>query len=149
MFLALLAVVIISGGVASGDEPSPAPSTPPKVDLLVHAVGFKHTGGHAIARLFTPGDDLMGAGRAAAKANIQGSEATISFPGLAPGPYAVIVCHDENDNGICDHGVLGPIEPIGCSNGFRHGFLSPPTFEKLKFLLGPKSSRIEILVHGH
>jgi uncharacterized protein (DUF2141 family) len=140
-----LAVTLVTAVSASGQQPAPTPSPAPKVDLVVHVVGFKHTRGRAIAKLFVPGDDVMGPGRAMAKADIHGSEATLSFPGLAPGSYAVIAFHDENDNGTLDHGMFGPAEPLGGSNGVGHGF-GPPSFDKLKFQVGPKSTRIEVAV---
>jgi uncharacterized protein (DUF2141 family) len=137
-----LAILTLSAG-ALADERSPAPPAPPKLELVVHAAGFKHARGHAIARLFGPGDSVMGPGRASVKADIHGNEVTISFPGLTAGPYAVLVFHDENDNGTLDHGVFGPAEPLGFSNAVGHSF-GPPSFEQVKFLLTPKNTRIEI-----
>jgi uncharacterized protein (DUF2141 family) len=116
-------------------------------DLVVHAVGFKHPRGHAIAKLFLPGENVLRHGHQQARADIQGGEATFTFPSLPYGNYAVVVFHDENDNGEIDHGALGPKEPIGFSNGFRLSLVSGlPTFEKLKFAFGPEHSRIEIRV---
>jgi uncharacterized protein (DUF2141 family) len=138
----MLAFTLAVAGTASGDDTAPAA----KVDLVVHAVGFKHTHGHAIARLLGPRDDVMGPGRATAKLDVHGTDATFTFPGLVPGPYGVFVFHDENDNGTCDHGAFGPTEPFGLSNGVRHGTFGPPSFDQVKFLLDPKNARIEVSV---
>jgi Uncharacterized protein conserved in bacteria (DUF2141) len=94
------------------------------------------------------GQSLTGPGQATGRADIHGSQATIAFPSLAPGEYAVIAAHDENDNGEVDHGMFGPSEPIGFSNGFRlrRLLLSFPTFKKLKFVLAPDRNRIEVTV---
>jgi uncharacterized protein (DUF2141 family) len=142
----LLVLTLAIAGTASGDDAPPAPAPAAKVDLVVRAVGFKHTRGHAIARLLGPGDNVMGPGRAAAKVDIHGTDATFTFPALVPGPYGVIVFHDENDNGTCDHGAFGPTEPFGLSNGVRHGMFGPPSFDQVKFLLDPKNARIEVSV---
>jgi uncharacterized protein (DUF2141 family) len=143
--VSLLATV---AGTAAADPPQPPPADAgvAKLDLVVHVTGFKHGRGHAIAKLFLPNDNLLGPGQASARADIRGSESTITFPSLPAGPYAVIVVHDENDNGVCDHGLFGPTEPIGFSNGFHRGLFSFPTFEKLKFFLAPNRNRIEVAV---
>ena len=46
---------------------------------------------------------------------------------VLPGIYAVIVFHDVNSNGKLDHGILGPKEPYGFSNGAR-GLFGPAKF---------------------
>ena len=51
------------------------------------------------------------------------------FAQLHPGRYAVIVIHDENDNGRLDENIIGvPTEGYGFSNDAR-GFLSAPSFD--------------------
>jgi uncharacterized protein (DUF2141 family) len=53
----------------------------------------------------------------------------VSFGNVQPGRYAVIVFHDENDNGKLDRGLFGrPTEPYGFSNNAR-GFFGAPTFD--------------------
>jgi uncharacterized protein (DUF2141 family) len=53
----------------------------------------------------------------------------VSFSNVAPGRYAVIAFHDENDNAKLDRGVFGlPSEPYGFSNNAR-GFLGAPSFD--------------------
>ena len=147
---ALTALVTTLAGSAATDTPPP-PMATAKLDLIVHAKGFNHQGGHAIAKLFVSGQSVMGAAHATRRASIAGSDATFTFPLLQPGQYAVIVFHDENDNGIVDHGlfghgVYGPTEPIGFSNGFRLTVISYPSFDKLKFVLSPNRNRIEVTV---
>lgn len=47
-------------------------------------------------------------------------KATLIFPRLPHGSYAVIVFHDENGNDDLDHNFMRfPAEPLGCSNGFK------------------------------
>jgi len=113
--------------------------------LTVHAVGFPHTRGQAIAKLFRPGDDVLGPGRWQQSTSIKDGAATFRFEGLPAGAYAVVVFHDENGNGIIDHGLLGPSEPIGFSGGFALGVLSGfPSFEKLKFEFKQPAQTLEI-----
>ncbi len=69
---------------------------------------------------------------------------------LASGSYALVVFHDENDNGTIDHNVFRmPKEQLGFSNGFRPGlFAGLPSFEKLEFRLAgaPSPQRLDIEV---
>jgi uncharacterized protein (DUF2141 family) len=54
---------------------------------------------------------------------------SIVFTQLIPGRYAVIVFHDENDNGRLDENSWGvPTEGYGFSNN-AEGFLSSPPFD--------------------
>ncbi len=57
-----------------------------------------------------------------------GSEG-IGFLDLPPGRYAIIVFHDENDNGLLDKNLLGvPTEGYGFSNN-ANSFFSAPSFD--------------------
>ena len=53
---------------------------------------------------------------------------SLTFAGLTPGRYAVIVFHDANADGRMDKNFLGvPLEGYGFSNEAR-GFLGPADF---------------------
>ena len=57
-----------------------------------------------------------------------GTQSTI-FTQLPPGRYAIIVMHDENDNGNLDKDGMGvPTEGYGFGNNAQ-GFLNLPTFD--------------------
>jgi uncharacterized protein (DUF2141 family) len=114
-------------------------------DLNIQASGFAHARGQAVAKLFLPGDNILGPGRWRRNAPITRGVASFHFPKLAAGPYAVVVFHDENTNGEIDHGLLGPSEPIGFSGGFSLSLVSGmPSFDKLKFEFRPPSQTLEI-----
>jgi uncharacterized protein (DUF2141 family) len=100
----------------------------------VRASGFAHARGHAVAKLFAPGDNVLVAGRWQVIAPIENGFAEFDFSQLPAGSYAVVVFHDENDNAQIDHGLLGPSEPLGFSGGFYLSLFSGlPNFERLKF----------------
>ncbi len=62
-----------------------------------------------------------------------GGEASVVFPGIPYGYYAIAVLHDENMNGRMDKGMFGiPKEGYGFSNDAM-GFMGPPSFDKAKF----------------
>jgi uncharacterized protein (DUF2141 family) len=65
----------------------------------------------------------------------RGSQSTV-FTQLPPGRYAVIVIHDENDNGRLDKSVWGvPIEGYGFGNDAQ-GFLGAPSFDAAAIAIG-------------
>lgn len=62
------------------------------------------------------------------------------IPDLASGEYALVVFHDENDNGRLDENFIGiPSEPLGFSN--RYWPQGPPTFTKAAFKLEAEETR--------
>lgn len=116
-------------------------------DLTIHATGFAHARGHAVAKLFATGDNVLGTGRWQMSSSIYGGAAMFRFEALPAGSYAVVVFHDENDNGVIDHGLLGPSEPLGFSGGFRLSLVSGrPDFERLKFDFKPPAQMLELQV---
>jgi uncharacterized protein (DUF2141 family) len=144
--MSMLLLICLSSLVPSWPSLSAAESTTTS-DLIVHASGFKHARGHAIAKLFWPGENVLAKGHVEVRADIHDGEATLTFSSVQAGNYAVVVFHDENDNGVIDHGTFGPKEPIGFSNGFHLGLFSGfPSFEKLRFAFAPEHNRIEVTV---
>jgi len=117
-------------------------------DLIIHISGFTHARGQAIASLFGEGADVFGKPYARVAVGIQQNKATLIFPGLPHGNYAVTVFHDENGNNDLDHNVLHfPAEPLGFSNGFKLSLFSGmPSFKKLRFAFTVDSKSLEISV---
>lgn len=72
-----------------------------------------------------------------------GETLTLSFPGIAPGRYAVMVMHDENGNGKLDSNMLGmPTEGYGFSNNPR--VMRRPTFAESAFEIGDAPVALDI-----
>jgi uncharacterized protein (DUF2141 family) len=94
-------------------------------------------------------NDPARVGGTALRANPYATASAV-FTGLRPGTYAVILFHDENENGRLDANFWGvPIEPYGFSNNAQ-GSLGPPSFEKAAFTLESEDKFIEInlIYHG-
>ncbi|MBI3716646.1 MAG: DUF2141 domain-containing protein [Betaproteobacteria bacterium] len=129
------------GGAAASAQPSAR-------QLTVQASGFAANNGHAVAKLFVPGADVLKRGNQEIKAEIRDGKATFVFPALPAGEYAVVVFHDANDNGVIDHNRLGlPSESLGFSNAFRLSLTAGlPSFEKLRFSHGAQAQSIAIAV---
>ncbi|WP_211460632.1 DUF2141 domain-containing protein [Collimonas silvisoli] len=143
-----LARILITGFVLAIAASLPAFAAAPDGDLIVEASGFSSITGHAVAKLFLPGDNVLDRGKKEVKATIRNGRALFSFAALAKGDYAVVVFHDVNDNGVIDHYWFKlPKEPLGFSNGFSIPLFSGlPTFEKLRFTHGETEQTISVTV---
>jgi len=87
--------------------------------LHASADGFPQTGSKLVSR----------------RVKITGTSARCVFENVAPGTYAVVVLHDENDNRQCDKNLLGiPVEGYGASNNRTHA-MSAPTWQESKFVV--------------
>ena len=130
--LTLMTLMLALGGAAlTAAAPAGGPETG---ELTIHAIGFVQTRGHAVAKLFAAGDNVLKPGRWQLAKTIDGGAAVFNFAALPAGSYAVVVFHDQNDNLQIDHGLLGPSEPLGFSGGFVLSLLSGrPDFERLQF----------------
>lgn len=70
-------------------------------------------------------------------------EIRLVFENLSPGQYAVMVMHDENDNGKLDTNLVGiPVEGYGFSNNPR--VMRKPTWEESRFDVGDDDLAIHI-----
>lgn len=137
-----LTALLLGVGLASL---SVAAQLPEVGELVVHARGFADARGHAVAKLFVAGDNVLQAGRWQQVATIGVGATTFRFSGLSAGRYAVLVFHDQNDNLTIDHGLLGPSEPLGFSGGFVLSWVSGrPDFEGLQFEFKPPLQTMEV-----
>jgi uncharacterized protein (DUF2141 family) len=86
-------------------------------------------------------DRLVGAAMRA-KAGAQ----SIVFTDLPLGRYAIIVFHDENDNGLLDEDSVGiPSEGYGFSNDAK-GLFSAPSFDAAAITVGKADMNISISI---
>ena len=146
MTLATLTLALSSAAIIANAVAAPV-ADPATGELTIHASGFTHARGHAVAKVFAPGDNVLKPGRWQMVAAIEGGTAVFNFSALPAGRYAVVVFHDQNDNLEIDHGLLGPSEPLGFSGGFALSLLSGrPDFERLQFEFKPPAQALEVKV---
>lgn len=76
---------------------------------------------------------------------VDGEILPVRFPDLAAGAYAVMVFHDENDNGRLDTNLVGmPVEGYGFSNNPR--VMRKPTFDEARFDFGEDGLVLDIAI---
>jgi uncharacterized protein (DUF2141 family) len=133
--LALSAVLV--SGVAHA-QPSANTST-----ITVNVGPLRNGNGSLACRLHPSADGFprTGTGTVSQRVKISGGSARCVFENVAPGTYAVVVHHDENDNRQCDRNRLGiPLEGYGVSNNHTYA-LSAPTWRESKFVVEGRKDR--------
>jgi uncharacterized protein (DUF2141 family) len=115
--------------------------------LIVKITQFKSSEGVVMVSLanseegYKTGEDKA---LAKGKAKIEGGEATVAFPNLPFGGYAVSLYQDVNANGKLDKNIVGiPSEPYAFSNNAR-GAMGKPGYDQVRFELKEPSQTITI-----
>jgi uncharacterized protein (DUF2141 family) len=155
---ALAAAADATAAAASADATAPATATasaPAGAELTVAVTALHSAQGHLCMALFSQPDGFPesktlahATARVAITAAPDGTgTATVVFPGLPPGTYAVTCFHDENDNDTFDKSWLGvPREGWAVSNNVVP-HLRAPTWDEARFTLGPTAQTIAVKVH--
>ncbi len=100
-------------------------------EIILTVVNVRNSDGYLLAALHdreatfpNEGDALM-----YAKVKAVAGKTLLRFSVDAPGIYAVVLFHDENDNGVLDTNLIGiPVEGYGFTNNAR-GTFGPPDFQ--------------------
>ena len=102
--------------------------------LTVRVDNPLNNNGHILIGLHTADTFMKGKGILNAKSKVTDGKVVVTFEDVAPGNYAIMVLHDENDNERMDFEVNGmPIESYGMSNNPM--LFGPPTFTDAAFEL--------------
>lgn len=119
------------------------PAAAEGADLTVRLTGVRNGDGDVRAALFNSAETFRKEDKALAKLRVKAAPgvATVVFPGLAPGRYAVMAYHDENADGAMDRlfGMI-PTEGYGLSN--NPDVFGPPAFEQSVFDLAAAGTEI-------
>jgi uncharacterized protein (DUF2141 family) len=110
------------------------------IGLFDHVDGFEHAIANATKDGLAADPGRLVGISIRAKAGVQSA----AFPQLAPGRYALVVVHDENDNGRLDTNALGvPTEGYGFSNNAQ-GLLGAPSFDAAAVTVGEEDVGVTI-----
>jgi uncharacterized protein (DUF2141 family) len=131
--------------LAAADVPPGTVAEGRRVAVTVR--GFRSRAGSLRVKLVSDAEGFPGSdAHVAAKRRvaIDAPAVTVAFEGIAPGDYAVVALHDEDDDAELDRTFLGlPDEGLGFSNGARVRF-GPPSFADARFALGEDGAEIAI-----
>lgn len=122
-----------------------SPTAALAADLTVRLTGVRSGDGNMRMALFNQADGFRKEDRALAVLQIPAAPGavTATFPGLAPGRYAIMAYHDENADGAMNRmfGMI-PTEGYGLSNNPE--VFGPPAFEPSAFDLPAAGTGIAI-----
>ncbi len=101
--------------------------------------------GQILASLFNFEETYMSEPFADTSAPVDSTgRASLNFPNLPPGEYALSVIYDEDGDGELDTGFLGiPQEAFGFSNDAKARF-GPPPYEEARFSVSEQNTNISI-----
>jgi uncharacterized protein (DUF2141 family) len=138
---ALAAAAALTAGAHAGAD------TLGDVDLEI--VGLRNTKGVVLAGLYNSARGF-GDGRHAfryARAPVTGRTVRVSFPRLPPGEHAILVIHDEDDDGTLDTNWLGiPSEGYGASRNDLPTFSAPKWKDNRFPLAAGELKRVQIRI---
>ncbi|GAB1857200.1 hypothetical protein MHTCC0001_20360 [Flavobacteriaceae bacterium MHTCC 0001] len=102
--------------------------------ITVTINNISNNNGHVLLSLHTEDTFMKGRGLQNTKSKIIDGKISVTFENVAPGTYAIIALHDENDNNAMDFDESGmPQESYGVSNNPMS--FGPPQFARAKFEL--------------
>jgi len=113
--------------------------------LTLKITDIRKDSGHLMIIVEATAEGWNGKQKEAARASVKAvnGELVHRFDDLPPGPYAVQVLHDENDNGKLDKNFLGiPSEDYGFSNNPR--VMRRATFDEARFELPAQGREIVV-----
>ena len=100
---------------------------------------------HVILTLHNEQSFMKSDGLKSIKSKITDDQINVTFEGIAPGNYAILVLHDANDNNKMDFAETGmPIEAYGTSNNSMS--FGPPQFYNAKFEVTNEDIEMKIIL---
>ena len=111
--------------------------------ITVNIDNVVNNNGKVVLSLHTAETFMKGKGIQNVESKIIDGKISISFNDVAPGEYAILVLHDENDNNRMDFELNGmPKENYATSNNVMS--FGPPQFGESKFEITTKDIALKI-----
>jgi uncharacterized protein (DUF2141 family) len=99
--------------------------------------------GHVVIALHTADTFMKTDGLQKSESKVKDGKVIVTFKNVAPGNYALLALHDENDNKRMDFEPSGmPLESFGLSN--NPILMGPPAFSDGKFEVADKNLELTI-----
>lgn len=112
-------------------------------DITVTVENIANTRGSLSIGLHSEDTFMKSGGVKNISSKITGNKVTVTFKNVAPGNYAIMVLHDENNNKQMDFEPNGmPAESYGISNNPM--LMGPPAFSDGKFEVASKNVELTI-----
>lgn len=112
-------------------------------DVTITIENISNERGHVIIGLHTADTFMKTDALQQTAAKVKDGKVIYTFKNVAPGNYAILALHDENDNKRMDFEPNGmPMESFGLSNNPM--LMGPPTFSEGKFEVTDKAVELTI-----
>jgi len=112
-------------------------------DITVTIENISNDRGHVVIGLHTTDTFMKTEALQQTAAKVKDGKVVYTFKNVAPGNYALLALHDENDNKRMDFEPNGmPLESFGLSNNPM--LMGPPTFSEGKFVVADKNVELTI-----
>jgi len=147
-FVHALAVAATLGVLAGSSTVQPDPPPASEDKIVVRVTALRNSKGSVRCSLYNSGDGFPQSqkhivGRARAVPSDKSATCTFARPARGQ-KFAVVIHHDENDDGAFQRNVLGiPLEGYGFSRNVRP-VLSAPSFEACQFLFAGGHSSLDV-----
>lgn len=124
--LTLIFSLLITSTIVFGQE---------TISVTVEVEGILSRKGNISISIFNDAESFMKNSAQAMKVDLSEHEGnSFTINNLPKGEYAIIVLHDENENGELDFGGMGPVEGYGFSNN-PDSMFGPASYEESKMIL--------------
>ncbi|PTM08185.1 MAG: hypothetical protein DA407_08695 [Bacteroidetes bacterium] len=112
-------------------------------DITVTIENIANNRGHVVIGLHTADTFMKAEGLQQAATKVNDGKVIVTFKNVAPGNYALLALHDENDNNKMDFEPNGmPMESFGLSNNPM--LMGPPAFSDGKFEVANENVELTI-----
>ncbi|WMJ74192.1 DUF2141 domain-containing protein [Cytophagaceae bacterium ABcell3] len=113
--------------------------------IVIEVEGLRNSEGSVLVSIFKNKDYLEEKGVVSyVVGKVKDKQCVLTSEELPYGDYAIVLIHDENDNGEMDYNFMKiPKEGVGFSNNPKLG-LSKPSYEETKFNLDAKEVKLNI-----
>ena len=112
-------------------------------DITVTIENISNSRGHVVIGLHTTDTFMKADGLQQEISKVKDGKVIVTFKNVAPGNYALLALHDENDNKRMDFEPNGmPMESFGISNNPM--LMGPPSFLDRKFEVTNKNVDLTI-----
>lgn len=117
--------------------------------LKINITGLRNNSGSVILGFYNNDkafeDETPLFSKTESKASTVNHVLTLTYNGIKPGTYGVVILDDENNNHKMDYGWILPQEGFGFSN-YVHSGMIKPKLSKFSFTITKDTKEIEIKV---
>jgi uncharacterized protein (DUF2141 family) len=143
-----LPLMLVMAGLPRAEKPTETEIEGDRASLTVLVTGIRSNEGKLRFALYRTRESFTNDPMLGGAETIEERRAEWRLSNLEPGPYAVAIYHDENNDDKFNMNFLGiPTEDYGFSNNVR-ARLGPPSWKRVVFEVNPGTNLHHIRIRG-